>query len=46
VEPGEELFHHILVEPVVDWDRLDQVYILRRSTLPAALLEEPGLGRP
>lgn len=45
VEPGDELFHLIRVSPAVDFGALDQVYVLTRPPLPAALTEtRPGAG--
>ena len=38
VAQGEELFHHIRLEPAVDFSRLDHVYLLRRQPLPQDLL--------
>lgn len=39
VEPGNELFHHIVVEPVVDFGSLNQVYVLEREPLPDEIKE-------
>lgn len=40
---GSELFHRIEVKPAVDFDLLDQVYVLKEETVPAAIKEvEPG----
>ncbi len=40
VEPGEELFHRIRLQPAVDMGLLEQVYLLPRQTVPAELREE------
>lgn len=43
VEPGDELFQVIRLEPAVDFGVLDQVYLLSRPPLPAELtVEVPG----
>ncbi len=43
VRDGQELFHHIEVKPAVDFAHLDQVYVLKEETVPAAIKEaEPG----
>jgi rod shape-determining protein MreC len=46
VEPGDDLFYRVEVEPAVDFTRLEQAYILDLPALPAGLLETtPGGGR-
>ncbi len=37
VEPGNEVFHRILVRPAVDYSRLSFVYLLEGETVPAEL---------
>ncbi|MCB1008550.1 MAG: rod shape-determining protein MreC [Acidobacteria bacterium] len=37
VEPGDELFHHIVVEPAADLARLDFVYLVEEASPPAEL---------
>lgn len=39
VDPGGELFHRITLVPSVDLGQLDQVFILERESIPAALSE-------
>ncbi|HVS15268.1 MAG TPA: rod shape-determining protein MreC [Thermoanaerobaculia bacterium] len=39
VEPGDELFHRIRVNPAVDFGRLDQVFVLRPLGVPPELTE-------
>jgi len=39
VEPGNELFHRIRVQPAVDFGRLDQVYLLEIESVPETLVE-------
>ncbi len=46
VEPGDELFHRIQLEPAVDLNRLDRVYTLDRPALPPPLEELPRLANP
>jgi rod shape-determining protein MreC len=41
VEPGNELFHRIQVQPAVDFGRLDQVYLLEIEAVPENMLETP-----
>jgi len=41
VEPGDELFVAVRLEPAIDFGRLDQVYLLSRTALPAADEEAP-----
>jgi hypothetical protein len=41
VEPGDELFYAVRLEPSIDFGRLDQVYLLSRTALPAADEEAP-----
>jgi len=41
VEPGDELFFAVRLEPAIDFGRLDQVYLLSRAALPAADEEAP-----
>lgn len=44
VEQGRQLFHQIRVAPAVDFGTLDQVYLLEREPLPAAVKEAaPGV---
>lgn len=46
VAPGDELFHLIHISPAVNFGALDQVYVLTRPPLPAALTEaRPGASR-
>lgn len=40
VEPSEDLFHRISVQPAVDFGRVDQVYLLPTEPLPPRLVEE------
>jgi len=40
VEPGNEVFHRIVVEPAVDFSRLSFVYLLEGELVPSALLSE------
>ena len=35
VEPGQGLFQRITVSPAIDFETLDQVYVLTREALPA-----------
>lgn len=46
VEPGNELFHRIALEPAVHFDRLDRVYTLARAGLPEPLQEPPRRASP
>ncbi len=46
VEPGDELFHHIVVEPAADLGRLDFVYLVEQAEPPATLLKPGTDGRP
>jgi rod shape-determining protein MreC len=46
VDPGNELFHRILLEPAVQLDRLDRVYTLARAGLPETLQEPPRRANP
>ena len=39
VEPGNELFHRIRVQPAVDFGRLDQVYLLEVEPVTETLVE-------
>ena len=40
VEPGNELFHRILLRPAVDFGGLDQVLVLAREPIPESLRDE------
>ncbi len=42
VEPGDELFLEVRLEPAIDFGRLDQVYLLAHATLPKADEEAPA----
>lgn len=45
VEPGSSLFHNIELEPVINIDHLDQVYVLTEETLPQEIRDAvPGEG--
>lgn len=46
VEQGGQLFHRIRVVPAVDFGTLDQVYLLDREPLPAAVKEAAPGARP
>ncbi|HEX2223430.1 MAG TPA: rod shape-determining protein MreC [Thermoanaerobaculia bacterium] len=46
VEQGGQLFHRIRVVPAVDFGTLDQVYLLEREPLPAAVKEAAPGARP
>jgi rod shape-determining protein MreC len=41
VEPGSEMFHHVVVRPAVDFGNLSLVYLLESAKPPAALAREP-----
>ena len=41
VEPGDEVFHRVVVAPAVDFSRLGFVYLLESESLPAELTEAP-----
>ena len=50
VEPGQGLFQRITVSPAIDFETLDQVYVLTREALPAEirdalLTEDADAGR-
>lgn len=40
VEPGDEVFHRVVVRPVVDFSRLDFVYLLEGESVPPELMRE------
>ena len=42
VEPGNEMFHRVEVEPAVDLANLSLVYLLESATPPAALTRGAG----
>lgn len=42
VEPGDELFLEVRLEPAIDFGRLDQVYLLARAALPQAGEQAPA----
>ncbi len=44
VEPGQGLFQRIAVVPAVDFDTLDQVYVLAREALPSEVREALSTG--
>lgn len=46
VEPGDELFHRIVVEPAADLSSLEFVYLVEQAEPPAALLGTGADGRP
>lgn len=46
VEPGSELFHRIAVAPAVDFNLLDQVYVLTQTELPDPVKEATPDARP
>lgn len=46
VEPGNELFHRILLSPAVDFGELDQVLVLARAPVPEELSEESANAQP
>ena len=46
VEPGNELFHRILLRPAVDFGELDQVLVLAREPIPEDLREEAADAGP
>jgi rod shape-determining protein MreC len=45
VEPGNELFHRILLAPAVDLGRLDQTYLIERQGVPEEMKEERPIAR-
>ena len=40
VEPGDEVFHRVVVAPAVDFSRLSFVYLLESETVPENLVQE------
>ena len=46
VEPGNEVFHRIVVKPAVDFSRLSFVYLLEGDLVPSDLLPERGHAVP
>jgi rod shape-determining protein MreC len=40
VEPGDEVFHRVVVAPAVDFSRLSFVYLLESETVPGELAKE------
>jgi rod shape-determining protein MreC len=45
VEPGNELFHRILLAPAVDLGQLDQTYLIERPGVPEGMKEERPIAR-
>lgn len=46
VSPGGQLFHRIRIDPAVDFDALDQVFLLEHEQVPGAVKEAmPNAGR-
>lgn len=46
VAPGGQLFHRIRIDPAVDFDTLDQVFLLEHEPVPGEVKEAlPGAGR-
>jgi rod shape-determining protein MreC len=46
VKPGPRLFHIIELEPAIDIDQLDQVYVLTEETLPQRIRDAVSGGGP
>ena len=46
VEPGNELFHRILLRPAVDFGELDQVLVVARERIPETLKKETPVAHP
>jgi rod shape-determining protein MreC len=46
IEPGNELFHRILLAPAVDLGELDQAYLVERQGVPETMKEERPIARP
>jgi rod shape-determining protein MreC len=46
VEAGEELFSRIEMAPTVDFGRLDQAFVVVRSSVPTDIMETPDSARP
>ena len=45
VKPGGQLFHRIRIDPAVDFDALDQVFLLEHEPVPSEVKEAlPGAG--
>ncbi len=46
VEPGDELFHRVVLRPAVDFGEIDQVFVLSRESIPPELASEEVDARP
>jgi rod shape-determining protein MreC len=42
VEPDQGIFHRIVVEPAVDFGRLEKVFVLERMALPEEIVRQVG----